>query len=95
MSAGLDPRNGQRSMLNAERSNCPGVYDPEERLPDYSVRIIRVTGSIKRTPAGVHIADQLLRSGTSPYGNHGEADEFVRIFAKSIQTASANEGFRK
>lgn len=27
-----------------------------------------------RTRAGAHVADQLLRSGTSPYGNHGEAE---------------------
>jgi four helix bundle protein len=29
---------------------------------------------MKRTRAGNHVADQLLRSGTSPYGNHGEAE---------------------
>ena len=29
---------------------------------------------MKRTRAALHIADQLLRSGTSPYGNHGEAE---------------------
>jgi four helix bundle protein len=29
---------------------------------------------MKRSAAGLHIADQLLRSGTSPYGNHGEAE---------------------
>jgi four helix bundle protein len=43
-------------------------------LLEYAVRIIGVTESMKRTRAGVHIADQLLRSGTSPYGNHGEAE---------------------
>ena len=49
-------------------------YDLEERLLEYSVRIIRVTESMKRSRAANHIADQLLRSGTSPYGNHGEAE---------------------
>ena len=39
---------------------------------EYAVRIIRATESMKRTAAGLHLADQLLRSGTSPYGNHGE-----------------------
>ena len=29
---------------------------------------------MKRSRAANHIADQLLRSGTSPYGNHGEAE---------------------
>ena len=41
---------------------------------EYAVRIIRVAESMKRSAAGQHIADQLLRSGTSPYGNHGEAE---------------------
>jgi four helix bundle protein len=49
-------------------------FDLEERLLDFAVRIIRVAESIQRTPAGVHVADQLLRSGTYPYGNHGEAE---------------------
>jgi four helix bundle protein len=49
-------------------------YNLEERLLEFSVRIIRVTESMKRSRAANHIADQLLRSGTSPYGNHGEAE---------------------
>jgi four helix bundle protein len=49
-------------------------YDLEERLLQFSVRVIRVTESMKRSRAANHIADQLLRSGTSPYGNHGEAE---------------------
>ncbi|WP_043586251.1 four helix bundle protein [Geminisphaera colitermitum] len=47
-------------------------YDLEERLLEFSTRIIRVTESMKRSRAANHVADQLLRSGTSPYGNHGE-----------------------
>lgn len=49
-------------------------YDLEERLLDFSVRVIRVTESMKRSRAANHLADQLLRSGTSPYGLHGEAE---------------------
>jgi four helix bundle protein len=49
-------------------------YDLEERLLEFAVRVIRVTESINRSRAGAHVADQLLRSGTSPYGNHGEAE---------------------
>ncbi len=41
---------------------------------DFAVRVIRVTKSMDRSRAGVHIADQLLRAGTSPYGHHGEAE---------------------
>lgn len=49
-------------------------HDLEERLLNFSVRVIRVTESMKPTRAGNHIADQLLRAGTSPYENHGEAE---------------------
>src|SRR5262245_50767595 len=51
-----------------------GKYDLEERLLEFAVRIIRVTQSMNRSRASTHIADQLLRSGTSPYGHHGEAE---------------------
>ncbi len=49
-------------------------FDLEDRLLDFSVRVIRVTESMNRSRAANHIADQLLRAGTSPYGNHGEAE---------------------
>ncbi|MBI4623889.1 MAG: four helix bundle protein [Verrucomicrobia bacterium] len=49
-------------------------FDLEERLLEFAVRVIHVTESMKRSPAGIYIADQLLRSGTSPYGHHGEAE---------------------
>ncbi|MBP6506226.1 MAG: four helix bundle protein [Opitutaceae bacterium] len=49
-------------------------FDLEERLLEFAVRIIRVTESMKRSRAANHVADQLLRSGTSPYGHHGEAE---------------------
>lgn len=41
---------------------------------EFAVRIIRVSESMQRSPAGLYVADQLLRSGTSPYGHHGEAE---------------------
>ena len=49
-------------------------FDLEERLSEFAVRVIRVTESIKATRAGTYVADQLLRSGTSPFGHHGEAE---------------------
>lgn len=69
-------------------------YDLEERLLRFSVRIIRVTEAIAGSRAGRYVADQLLRSGCSPYGNHGEAegaesrDDFVhklRICYKELR----------
>ena len=49
------------------------AYDLEERLLEYSVRIIKVVEQLPNTKTGNHVAGQLLRSGTSPYPNHGEA----------------------
>ena len=48
-------------------------YDLEESLLEYSVRTIRVVKQLPNTRTGNHVAGQLLRSGTSPYPNHGEA----------------------
>lgn len=45
----------------------------EERLVDFAVRIIRLSASLPKTPAGNHIAGQILRAGTSPAPNYGEA----------------------
>lgn len=49
-------------------------FDLEERLLSFAVRVIRVSEAMNRTRAGQHLSDQLLRSGTSPYGQHGEAE---------------------
>src|SRR5262249_38127308 len=48
-------------------------YDLEERLLDYAARVIRLVEQLPTTRAGNHVAGQLLRSGTSPLPNHGEA----------------------
>ena len=48
-------------------------FDLEQRLLDYSARIIRLVESCPNTRAANHVGGQLLRSGTSPYLNHGEA----------------------
>ena len=59
------------------------VYDLEERLLEYSARIIRLVERLPAKRSSRHVADQLLRSGTSPLANHGEAqaaesrDDFI------------------
>ena len=45
----------------------------EDRLVDFGVRIVRLSAALPRTAAGKHIAGQILRSGTSPAPNYGEA----------------------
>ena len=50
-----------------------GSFDLKDRLIDYAVRIIRLTEALPNTKAGAHVAGQILRSGTSPAPNYGEA----------------------
>ena len=49
------------------------TFDLEERLIDFAVRIIRIAESLPKTKIGNHIAGQLIRCGTSPAPNYGEA----------------------
>jgi len=49
------------------------IFDLEERLIDFAVRIIRIAESLPKTKVGNHIAGQLIRCGTSPAPNYGEA----------------------
>ncbi len=47
--------------------------DIQERLIDFAVRIIKLCDSLPKTQGGRHVAGQLLRCGTSPAPNYGEA----------------------
>ena len=49
------------------------AYDLQDRLIDYAVRIIKVSETLPETTAGRHVSTQILRSGTSPAPNYGEA----------------------
>ncbi len=49
------------------------AFDLEDRLVDFAVRIITLVESLPATKAGSHVAGQLIRSGTSPAPNYGEA----------------------
>ena len=70
--------NVQRPTSNVQRreGNATAAserqFDLEERLLEYAVRIIRLVDALPATRAGRHVADQLLRCGTSPLANHGE-----------------------
>ena len=79
----MNDGNAQPSTSNVQRPTNGGTYDLEERLLAYAVTMIRLVERIPRTLAGSHAAGQLLRSGTSPLSNHGEAqaaesvDDFI------------------
>ena len=47
--------------------------DLEERLISFSVLIIEIINEMPNTKAANHLAGQLVRSGTSPALNYGEA----------------------
>jgi four helix bundle protein len=49
-------------------------FDLEERLLNFAAEIIELTEVLPNRRAANHVAGQLLRSGTSPYGNHGEVE---------------------
>jgi four helix bundle protein len=49
-------------------------FDLEDRLLEFASAVIDLSESLPATRAGNHVAGQVLRSGTSPYPNHGEAE---------------------
>jgi len=65
------PINAHGQIENAQRRDVK--YDLEERLLDFAVRIIEIVEALPNTRTGNHIAGQLLRCGTSPGPNYGEA----------------------
>ena len=48
-------------------------FDLKDRLVEFAVRVINVVEALPETRAGKHVACQLVRSGTSPAPNYGEA----------------------
>ena len=65
--------NTQRPTPNVQRKTNPH-FNLEDRLLEFSARIIRLVDALPNTRAANHLAGQILRSGTSPYGNHGEVE---------------------
>jgi len=48
-------------------------FDLEERLINFAVEIVGIVETMPNTKAGNHLSGQLIRSGTSPALNYGEA----------------------
>ena len=70
---GIRTSNFERPTSNFEQKEKPNTFDLEERLLDYAAEVIRMVELLPKTRAGNHVAGQLLRAGTSPLPNHGEA----------------------
>jgi len=54
-------------------------YDLEERLIEFALMIIQIVEMLPENKVGNHIGGQLLRSGTSPAFNYGEAQSAESI----------------
>jgi len=61
----------------------------QDRLIEYAVRVMSLVAVLPDSMAGRHIAGQLLRSGTSPAPNYGEAvsSESRNDFVHKVQIA--------
>lgn len=75
----FEPRTLNPEQKSAERcaptpqENTVRKYDLEERLLEFASAVIDVSEKLPNSWAGNHLSGQLLRAGTSPYANHGEA----------------------
>jgi four helix bundle protein len=74
-------------------------FDLQDRFVDYAVRIIKLSEALPETRTGKHVSAQILRSGTSPAANYGEAQsaeskaDFVhklKVIAKAKLIESAS-----
>ncbi len=61
----------------------------QRRLVSFAVKIIELVGHLPKTSAGRHVSGQILRSGTSPAPNYGEAGgaESRADFVHGLRTA--------
>ena len=60
-------------MENNSENTQSQANELEDRLINFAVRITKLSVGLPKTAAGKHVAGQILRSGTSPAPNHGEA----------------------
>lgn len=73
------------------RARTGRVFDLEERLLEFASAVIDLTEKLPSSRSGNHISGQLLRSGTSPFANHGEAesaespDDFIHKLAVCLK----------
>lgn len=65
--------NARMAMEPSEQEKNPPEYNLEERLIHFAVSILELADGLPDTRAGAHIAGQVVRSGTSPAPNYGEA----------------------
>ena len=85
--------------LSAKGVIAKRVYDLEDRLLNFAAAVIDVSEKLPNTRAANHIAGQILRSGTSPYGNHSEAqapesaEDFIHKMKIAAKEAEETKGW--
>jgi hypothetical protein len=94
--------NIQRSTLSSEdelwqlNEGPNRKFDLEDRLLEFSSAVIDLSENLPPTRAGNHVAGQMLRSGTAPFPNHGEAeaaesrDDFIHKLKICLKELSRN-----
>ena len=75
------------------------IYDLEERTVNFAVRILDLAEQLPKSYGGIHLAKQIVRSGTAPALLYGEAQgaesdaDFIhkmRIALKELRETSIN-----
>lgn len=71
-------------MVKVERK-----YDLQQRLVENAVRIINLSENLPNSKPSNHVSSQILRSGTSPASNYGEAQaaESTKDFIHKLKIA--------
>jgi four helix bundle protein len=67
---------GNYSAKKADTNGAKGTepkFDLEDRLLEFTAELLKLVDALPTSRAGNHISGQLLRCGTSPFANHGEA----------------------
>jgi four helix bundle protein len=68
-------REAKASAPNDRRHDGNPKFDLEDRLLEFTARLLKMVDALPPTRAGNHVAGQLLRCGTSPFSNHGEVQD--------------------
>ena len=75
----IDDWKGIFSNIFTNMNTKATAIDLENRLIRFSVRVIKMAGSLPRETAARHLSLQIIRSGSSPALNYGEAQNAESI----------------
>jgi len=59
--------------MKSEANKRIQKFDLEKRLIDFAIDVIDIIENLPNSRVGSHVGNQLVRSGTSPAANYGEA----------------------